>query len=375
MAYGVILLYVAVSNKEALKHWHSELQRIPGTVTIRKLSATDSVDQSRPYRDSYDIEVEETNLITGEVLRPLMAAASSAISQWDVHLYRQISAQAKDGIDLKVYPPTDTELIQVGMSPTPESVQDYHAWFDEEHLEMLADVPGWRTGHRYELINSIGNGNEMASPFMSAHTYAEKNGLGGEIWRKSIETPWTKKFLDLISDIAEVTARHEPQNRAYCWFRRHRPLSNLKGAWICGFECYENEAALAEVHRSSQEYKAMRTAVVGENLFMLNSPLIFSQPAADWGFLNLSGEPMIYFATAKEALVLVTTYTTKNHETTATLLDKLSKISDTMRQQDGVFAYYPVRRLDNVETEITIFQGYKSVHAYRHVTRAVDAGL
>ncbi|KAF7553875.1 hypothetical protein G7046_g6975 [Stylonectria norvegica] len=395
MAPGLILLYVAVSNDEALPRWHAELQKIPGMVTVRKLIATDIVDLSRPYRDSYDVEVTDTKLITEEVLKLLMAAAGSAISRWDAHVYSQISAEAKENIDLKAYPPTNTELIQVGMSPTPESTQDYHAWFDEEHLEMLADVPGWRTGHRFEWIRSAGNGDETASPFMSAHTYAEVSGLGGDIWRKSIETPWTKKvlanlnapthrrawkfvplnFLGLIDDIAEVTANHEHQNRAYCWFRKHPSLSKLTGTWICGFECYESEAALAEVHRSSREYQAMRTAVVNENLMMRNSPLPFSQPAAEWGFLNSSNGPMIHFATAKEALIVVTTYTTENHEITAALLSQLLKIADVMRGQDDVFAYYPLRRLDNDETEITVFQAYRSERAYFEATHAANGEI
>ena len=119
----------------------------------------------------------------------------------------------------------------------------------------------------------------------------------------------------------------------------------------------------------------MRTAVADESLLMTNSPLIFSQPAADWGFLNLSGEPMIHFATTIEAVVVVTTYTTKDHKATATLLDRLSKISDALRQQEGVFAFYPLRRRDEVETEITIFQGHKSEEAYIRAKKAINAGM
>jgi hypothetical protein len=85
------------------------------------------------------------------------------------------------------------------MDPTPQAVQDYHDWFDKERLQMLADIPGWRSGSRYELAASYGDGREAAWPFMSANEYEVENGLGGPIWQKSMDTPWTVRVLANLS--------------------------------------------------------------------------------------------------------------------------------------------------------------------------------
>jgi len=75
------------------------------------------------------------------------------------------------------------------MAPSEKPVEDYHKWFDEEHIDMLAEVPDLRSGSRFQLLKRSGDNGEDASIFISANQNDDENGLGVPIWKKSIDTP------------------------------------------------------------------------------------------------------------------------------------------------------------------------------------------
>lgn len=203
MSRGIIVLYIepnSSASATALEQWRARiLKNLPSAKWIRKVVANDKVDESQPYREQLVVDLEDANNATEEVISSLRSASNGIILHSDWHIYREISGNFRQGVQSSDYPPTGTELVQVGMAPKPEAVQNYHDWFEKEHFAMLADVPGWRSSIRYELVASYGDGIEIAWPFMSANEYEVENGLGGPIWQKSIDTPWTVKVMANLS--------------------------------------------------------------------------------------------------------------------------------------------------------------------------------
>ncbi|KAK3387916.1 Alpha/Beta hydrolase protein [Podospora didyma] len=64
-------------------------------------------------------------------------------------------------------------------------------WYEEEHLEMLAKVPGWLRSRVYRTPSVIENGvSGHAVKIVTLHDYAKENGLGGEEHTASMSTPW-----------------------------------------------------------------------------------------------------------------------------------------------------------------------------------------
>lgn len=203
MTRAIIVVYIELvptATDDAVQQWIKRLpQDIPLANWVRRVTASDKTNESQPYGEQVIVDLEDASIVNEQLINSLRSKGSGIISQSEWHVYREISQDFRQGVEPDDYPPTGTELIQVGMAPKADSVQDYHDWFDKEHLEMLSDIPGWRSGSRYEWATSYGDGKETAWPYMSANEYEVENGLGGPIWQKSMDTPWTVKVLASLS--------------------------------------------------------------------------------------------------------------------------------------------------------------------------------
>lgn len=205
MSRAIIVLYfepmpTAASSTAAFEQWRINiLNGLPSANWVRKVAASDKISDAQPYKEQFIVDLDDQKDATESVIEALRTDAGSIVAHSDWHIYREISRRLRPGVNTSDYPPTGTELVQVGMAPTPTSIQDYHDWFDQEHFQMLADIPGWRYGSRYELVASYGDGKEEAWPLMSANEYEVESGLGGPIWQKSMDTPWTVKVLSNLS--------------------------------------------------------------------------------------------------------------------------------------------------------------------------------
>ncbi|KAK5233341.1 hypothetical protein LTR47_005434 [Exophiala xenobiotica] len=203
MSRAIIVLYIEPSpeaSAPAVEKWRTQiLKSIPSANWIRKVVASDKISDSQPYREQFIVDMDNLKDATEEVIQSLRSDACDIVAHSEWHIYREISRKLRQGVQSTDYPPSGTELVQVSMDPTPQAVQDYHDWFDKEHLRMLSDIPGWRSTSRYELAASYGDGKEAAWPFMSANEYEVENGLGGPIWQKSMDTPWTVRVLANLS--------------------------------------------------------------------------------------------------------------------------------------------------------------------------------
>jgi hypothetical protein len=197
---GIVLLHLEPRPEATdFETWRVHaFDDIPGITNTSILSATDTGESDKPYRYQNAYLVEDVSLIDEALVSELSSAASNHISRSDWHIYETISVDKRDGISK---PAPGTVVVCVGMSPIddPEVTADYHKWYVDEHLPMLAVVPGWRMGIRGRLVSSLGNQAEICRPFLAIHHYDEENGLGGPVWRASVETPWTTKVVKTVN--------------------------------------------------------------------------------------------------------------------------------------------------------------------------------
>lgn len=82
-------------------------------------------------------------------------------------------------------------LVINGSTPRPDTEEDYHAWYDQEHGAKLTHVPGWRAAQRYALARVYGEA-ETGS-FYGINFYDAENGLGGPEWQAGV-TEWTLRI-------------------------------------------------------------------------------------------------------------------------------------------------------------------------------------
>ncbi|KAL5335877.1 Alpha/Beta hydrolase protein [Aspergillus crustosus] len=86
-----------------------------------------------------------------------------------------------------------------------EKEADLRAWYKDEHIPLLARVPGWRRSRLY-VTSSI----DPNSPkeFVALHEFTPQNGLGGAEHKASMETPWRARIA------ASLTSK---TRRVYNW--------------------------------------------------------------------------------------------------------------------------------------------------------------
>ncbi|KAI0198878.1 Alpha/Beta hydrolase protein [Astrocystis sublimbata] len=103
---------------------------------------------------------------------------------------------------------TDAEahgLVLVAVQLTPkepaESEQNIQKWYEEEHIDMLSKVPGWKRSRLFK-ISSLEKGAPVK--FLALHDYASTNGIGGAEYQAAISTPRTK---ELYAKYATMSSR------------------------------------------------------------------------------------------------------------------------------------------------------------------------
>lgn len=120
--------------------------------------------------------------------------AQDHVSRWTCHVYKLIKAFQKQEVDpdRAEAPPT---LVISGFSINKEALLDFQKWYTEEHMPGMMKIDGYRKGTRYEYVASNGAAGCDSSHWIAVHEWEEPNGLGGEVWKSVVSTPWTSQVL------------------------------------------------------------------------------------------------------------------------------------------------------------------------------------
>lgn len=186
-------------NETTFMKWRENIfDEIPGIFDVDILTAKDPVEGSNVYRYENAYHLEDIHVIDETLVESLRASAEGSIKRSDWQVYERISYNKRDDAGERL---PGTVFVTVGMSPieTPENLTDYHEWYRQEHMPILRDVPGWRSGSRYRRLACFGDHAEFSSPYLAVHQYNKQNGLGGEQWLKSVNSLWTKRVMSNLA--------------------------------------------------------------------------------------------------------------------------------------------------------------------------------
>ncbi|KAJ6453202.1 hypothetical protein C8R47DRAFT_1329374 [Mycena vitilis] len=126
---------IAEANLDAID-WY------PSTVTAARYKAADS--KPPTWLTLYD--VESVDIPTEYVLSESEREPGSLRHRLYALLSTAADAQ-KSGEDLP-----GKYVLAVSFEIAPENEEDFNRWYDEEHMAMVARIPGWRRGRRYKLV-------------------------------------------------------------------------------------------------------------------------------------------------------------------------------------------------------------------------------
>lgn len=84
-----------------------------------------------------------------------------------------------------------------------EDLEAFDKWYEEEHVGMLAKIPGWLRTRRFRML--VGGAKGMPPQgyveCLAIHDYEEKNGLGGPEHKAAMDTPWRTEISPKLSGL------------------------------------------------------------------------------------------------------------------------------------------------------------------------------
>jgi hypothetical protein len=162
---------------------------VPGVRGAYRYRALD--DAKPPWLALY--EMDSPDVIDSPEYKALSADASdrdrsiaAGLATLDRRVYEQIS---EDGSPIGRPAPV---ILAAAMSVPEESEDDLAAWYTQEHIPMLLEVPGWRRIRRFRLVRSV---DAPGPDFLSVHELAGPEVLEDPRYRAAVSTPWRGRVV------------------------------------------------------------------------------------------------------------------------------------------------------------------------------------
>jgi hypothetical protein len=196
MAAGLFYVYTEPGSVDEAEfhdwydHEHGPARlKVPGFRSAYRYRALD--DQKPPWLALY--ELDSPDVIDSPGYKALAAEASdrdksvgASLATLDRRVYEQLS---EDGSPVGRPAPM---ILAVALSVPASAEEDLAAWYTEEHIPMLLEVPGWRRIRRFRLIRAM----DVPGPdFLSVHDLAGPEVLEEPRYRAAISTPWRDQVV------------------------------------------------------------------------------------------------------------------------------------------------------------------------------------
>ena len=203
MAAGLFYVYTEPGSVDEAEfhdwydHEHGPARlTVPGFGRAYRYRALD--EEKPPWLALY--ELDRPDVIESPEYKALSANASdrdkavaAGLATLDRRVYEQIS---DDGSPAGRNPDPAPVILAVAMSVPEDSENDLAAWYTDEHIPMLLQVPGWRRIRRFRLTRALdGPGDLEPGSFLSVHELAGPEVLEDPGFRAAVSTPWRDRVV------------------------------------------------------------------------------------------------------------------------------------------------------------------------------------
>jgi hypothetical protein len=195
MAAGLFYVYTDPGSVDEAEFndWYDH-EHGPARLTVPGIRGADRYraldDLKPPWLVLYELDCPE--IIDSAEYRALGAQASdrdkaiaAGLTTLDRRVYEQISLDGPVG-------PVAPVILAVALSVPAGAEEDLDAWYADEHIPMLLDVPGWLRIRRYRLSRSL---DEPAPEFLSVHELAGPQVLEEPSYLAATSTPWRDRVV------------------------------------------------------------------------------------------------------------------------------------------------------------------------------------
>jgi hypothetical protein len=182
-------------DEAAFNAWYDEEHvplrlAVPGFLNGRRYRAHDAAEQLAKYLALYDLESLEV-LQTRAYIR-----LNEERSKRERDMLAQIPMISRRVLTLELDGERWTDdppyQLTVAMTPPTGAEDDFVAWYREEHIRMLLNVPGWKRVRLFRQVEGDG------PAFMAVHELESPQVFETTEYEASISTPWRKRIRSSV---------------------------------------------------------------------------------------------------------------------------------------------------------------------------------
>ncbi|KAF2731585.1 hypothetical protein EJ04DRAFT_442739 [Polyplosphaeria fusca] len=111
---------------------------------------------------------------------------------------------------VQIFEKPEKELVGIGrvlkctaIQPAPGTEENFNRWYDEEHLEQVSQMSGWRKSTRYELIFKVQSRDdprpEEAPKYLAIHEFEEGTNV-----QRMLREEWTERTKEMVESALEI---------------------------------------------------------------------------------------------------------------------------------------------------------------------------
>jgi hypothetical protein len=198
----IVALDFSACQEDEFHDWYDtehlpERQRIPGFgVCERWISIAD------PKIGVATYDLESADILEGATYK---AIAGDNLSVWSKRLGKQYKRLLRSDGDQTnpgdlAAPAGAGGLLVNAMNVAPDHVADFNAWYDQEHLPALREVPGTIMARRFQSRAGT-------HKFLAVYHLQSPDVVLTEAWKKAVDTPWTARQRPNYLDHYRVVLR------------------------------------------------------------------------------------------------------------------------------------------------------------------------
>ena len=174
-----------------------ERQRIPGFGVCERW-----ISIANPKIGVATYDLESADILEGAAYK---AIAGDNLSVWSKRLGKQYKRLLRSDGDQTnpgdlAAPAGAGGLLVNAMNVTPDHVADFNAWYDQEHLPALREVPGTIMARRFQSRAGT-------HKFLAVYHLQSPDVVLTEAWKKAVDTPWTARQRPNYLDHYRVVLR------------------------------------------------------------------------------------------------------------------------------------------------------------------------
>jgi hypothetical protein len=204
MAKGILIAAMEFSDvaEDEFHDWYDtehvpERLRVPGFLNASRWIGIANPKQSVALYDLDSVGVLHSP--------PYQAVGGANGSPWT----KRVTGRTKPLIRLEgeqlrpgdaVAPDGAAAILLISMNVAPEHEHEFNEWYNTEHLDALAGVPGVLRARRYR-------GSGATQRYAAIYHFANPDVTNSSAWKTAANTPWTEKMRPFFRDYLRIDAR------------------------------------------------------------------------------------------------------------------------------------------------------------------------